>query len=321
MALAEDTESTGEGLYPMRVVERLTGLPADTIRAWEKRYGVVSPSRTDGRARRYSESEVRRLVLLREATEQGHSIRSIGALPDATLTDLVRRPVRPESGRFDSDVPPLDEVRSYLALVERFETRRALEAITRTSAVFDPRTFCLAFLQPMLEEIGRRWEHGSASVIHEHIVSTHVKMVLGMFSRLAPAGPGDVRVAFLTPEGHAHEFGIHIGAILATMRGIEPIVLGPNVPHVLLDDFVRGAVPDALVFGVSRDATDDEITAMNTLCTRLASETDVWIGCARTNPLFGTSAGATFLEDFEALDEALLAIASRPRKAARLRPV
>ena len=46
-------EAAGEGLYPMRVVARLTGLPADTIRAWEKRYGVVRPSRTDGRARRY----------------------------------------------------------------------------------------------------------------------------------------------------------------------------------------------------------------------------------------------------------------------------
>ena len=62
------------GLYPMRVVSRLSGLTADTIRVWERRYQAVSPERTGGNKRRYSGSQVRRLVLLRRATELGHSI-------------------------------------------------------------------------------------------------------------------------------------------------------------------------------------------------------------------------------------------------------
>ena len=47
--------------YPMRVVTRLTGLTADTIRVWERRYGAVRPERTQGNVRRYSSSEIRRL--------------------------------------------------------------------------------------------------------------------------------------------------------------------------------------------------------------------------------------------------------------------
>lgn len=305
----DDLDSVSEGLYPMRVVSRLTGLPADTIRAWERRYGAVRPSRTDGRARRYSEAEVRRLSLLREATERGHSIGSVGRLGEDALAELARKDPEISAVTAPTGTASATEVGPYLDHVERFELRRALDLITRRAALLDPREFCLQFLEPLLEEIGRRWEHGEATVLHEHIVSTHVKMVLGVYTRLAPNELGAPRVAFLTPEGHLHEFGIHIGAILATMRGVDPIVLGPDVPYSLLPDFVQKVEPEALVFGVSRDASPGELVAFREAVRTVTPQTRVWVGCSRENPLVGAVDGVRFFHDFESVDAALAALA------------
>ena len=62
-----------ETLYPIRAVAKLSGVPMDTIRAWERRYGAVTPQRS-ARGRMYSEKEVQRLVLLRDAVARGHAI-------------------------------------------------------------------------------------------------------------------------------------------------------------------------------------------------------------------------------------------------------
>ena len=80
---------TGRGEYSMRVVTRMTGLSADTIRAWERRYGAVVPARTDGNTRRYSASDVRRLGLLKEATDRGHRIGDIAKLSEGELAEIA----------------------------------------------------------------------------------------------------------------------------------------------------------------------------------------------------------------------------------------
>jgi DNA-binding transcriptional MerR regulator len=68
-------------LYPIRAVAKLTGLSIDTLRAWERRYAAVEPQRDD-RGRLYSETDVRRLHLLRAAVERGHAIGRLATLSD-----------------------------------------------------------------------------------------------------------------------------------------------------------------------------------------------------------------------------------------------
>ena len=65
-----------ESLYPIRTVAKLSGVSMDTIRAWERRYGAVTPQRS-ARGRMYSEKEVQRLALLRDAVARGHAIGQI----------------------------------------------------------------------------------------------------------------------------------------------------------------------------------------------------------------------------------------------------
>lgn len=81
--------------YPMRVVVRRTGLNPSLLRAWERRYGAVDPGRSDGGQRLYSEDDIRKLSLLREAVDAGHNISQVAELPLQGLRELVLR----EQGR------------------------------------------------------------------------------------------------------------------------------------------------------------------------------------------------------------------------------
>ena len=104
-----------DGLYPMRVAARLTGLSPDLIRAWQRRYGAVEPVRTDGNARRFRAVDVRRLALLKELVEQGHTIKDVAALDEAALASLRR------------DTTDLAEAPDYPADT-RSSTRRLIDA-------------------------------------------------------------------------------------------------------------------------------------------------------------------------------------------------
>src|SRR5919107_4915681 len=82
---------TAEGpRHPMRVVTRRTGLSADVLRVWEKRYGVVTPSRSDTGRRLYSDTDIERLRLLHRATLAGRSIGQVAGLSTPALLELAR---------------------------------------------------------------------------------------------------------------------------------------------------------------------------------------------------------------------------------------
>ena len=82
-----DSTPSAAPRYPVRLVALRTGLSPHVLRAWERRYHVVSPTRTDGGQRLYSDLDVERLLRLRRLTEQGHAIGRIALLP---LPELVR---------------------------------------------------------------------------------------------------------------------------------------------------------------------------------------------------------------------------------------
>src|SRR6187200_3531359 len=73
--------------YPIRAVSKMTGIGIDTLRAWERRYGAVTPTRDD-RGRMYTEADVERLRLLNGAVERGHSIGRLAGLSNDQLTEL-----------------------------------------------------------------------------------------------------------------------------------------------------------------------------------------------------------------------------------------
>jgi MerR family transcriptional regulator, light-induced transcriptional regulator len=88
--------------YPISAVAKLTGIPLDTLRAWERRYRTVIPKRA-GRGRVYSEEQIQKLLLLRRAVEQGHSIGQVAALGERQLRQLLEKSSAIAAGESDSN--------------------------------------------------------------------------------------------------------------------------------------------------------------------------------------------------------------------------
>lgn len=299
-----------DGLYPMRVVTRLTGLNADTIRVWERRYGAVEPPRTEGRARRFTATDVRRLLLLREATARGHAIRDVALRSEEELRALLADTGALEQTR--DTATPADGADAharlraeYLATIARFDVRRAGDLLARAAMLLEPTDFVLNVVAPILVEVGEAWHDAELSIAHEHVISAQVKSMLFALMRFAAAQPGARKVLVTTPEGHLHEFGALIGAFIAAARGYEPVYLGPNLPErdtVVALDLSRA---DLLLLSVVRDLDGPALAPLAASVARLSQRVEVWIGLPVGHPAAAALPDARVFHSYHDLDAAL----------------
>ena len=213
--------------YPVRVVIARTGLTADVLRAWERRYGAVRPQRSGGRQRLYSEEDVTRLTLLRRATLAGHSIAEVARLRTDALEALVDEPhaaASPAAPNAESAV-----VRAALAASERLDGP-ALERTLKRAALTLGTGFVDRIASRFLTAVGERWHEGTLSPAHEHLATSVVRRVLDwLLAAQIPAARAP-RLVVATPAGEHHELGAMLGAAAAVAEGWAVVYLGPNLP-------------------------------------------------------------------------------------------
>ena len=225
--MPDRTTNDGEARYPVRAVIARTGLTADVLRAWERRYGAVRPQRSAGRQRLYSEEDVIRLTLLRRATLAGHSIAEVARLPTEALEALVDEPHAAAS----QVAPDMESVvvRAALAAAERLDGP-ALEGTLKRAALALGTGFVDRVAPRLLTAVGERWHEGALSPAHEHLVTSVVRRVLDwLLDAHVPAARAP-RLVVATPAGEHHELGAMLGAAAAAAEGWAVVYLGANLP-------------------------------------------------------------------------------------------
>lgn len=220
--------------HPMRVVIQRTGLSADLLRAWERRYGVVAPTRSEGGQRLYSDEDVERLTLLRRATVAGRAISQVSALPLPDLEALVAEDeaelaAREAAGgaRPHAAQPFLE---AALRAVERLDVadleaqlRRAAMQLGSAPAIDDVVT-------PLLREVGERWHRAQITPAHEHMASAAIRRVLSWMAAAALVPHHAPLVVVATPVNQRHELGAKIVATTAATEGWRVLFLGADLP-------------------------------------------------------------------------------------------
>jgi DNA-binding transcriptional MerR regulator len=234
-----------EAIYPIRTVSRLTGVSIDTLRAWERRYKAVAPTRDD-RGRLYSEADVARLRLLNQAVLSGYSIGRAAALDDAEL----RRLLSLAAAKAPEPVAPArDDFRAALA---RFDSVAVDRELARLAAVMAPADLVRDLLLPELRAVGDQWNRSQGGVAREHLMSAAIRHLLGSFLRLHARAEARIRLLFTTPSGDRHEIGTLGAAMLAASRGLGVTYLGPDLPAAQILEAVRAAGNvSVLVLGVT----------------------------------------------------------------------
>lgn len=202
---------------------RATGVPANTLRTWERRYGFPESQRTPGGHRLYPARTVAHVELVQQALGAGHRPAQILQLPYEELRSLVEdtRPAdaaidRLMQATLDLDAPALE--------------RMFAAEISRRGAV----PFFDQLALPFLKQVGEAWTNGELEVYHEHFASERLTAFLSARWYAASAGDrGNIVLAGL--EGEEHLLGLHLVATVLSQEGWNPIYLGRNTPvaHVV----------------------------------------------------------------------------------------
>jgi MerR family transcriptional regulator, light-induced transcriptional regulator len=285
--------------YPIRAVAKITGLSLDTLRAWERRYKAVVPERSD-RGRQYGPEHIERLLLLNQLVQKGHAIGGIASRSDEELRGLLtQQPNQP----VPEPTSPTDMLAPVLAAIENFDTVRASDELSRLAAVLSPRDLVYQVAVPLMHEVGIRWHAGTLAIAQEHLVSQMLRTLLGSMMRLfRPSNPA-LKMVLATPAGESHEFGILAAAMLASLAGVEPVYLGPNLPAREIADAARGTSAKVVALSITflSETTQEELKA---LAAAMPEGAELWVGGAGSADLDLSNLGrkTVLIKDLPALE-------------------
>lgn len=266
--------------YPIRAVAKITGLSLDTLRAWERRYRAVVPERSD-RGRQYGAAHIERLLLLNQLVQKGHAIGGIASLADQDLKKLL---VPPPGHASPEPEPVTDILGPILAAIERLDSRRAGDELSRLAAVLSPRDLVYRVVLPLMHEVGTRWHDGQLLIAQEHLVSQLLRNLLGSMVQLFRTNNPTMKMVLATPAGESHEFGILASAMLASLAGIEVISLGTDLPAREIGDAAQrlSATVVLLAVTVVNKNTAKELRA---IAAAMPESSELWVGGAGTAEL------------------------------------
>lgn len=220
--------------HPIRIVAQRTGLTPATLRAWERRYDVVEPTRSDGGQRLYSDADVERLLRLRLLTDAGRPISLVAALDDEAAEALLmedRAQATPApAAHGDRTSAPERMVEAAFGMVMELDGD-GLEALLRRSAVtLGAYPFLEGVVGVLLHRVGTAWTRRELGPAHEHLCTSVVERVLGWLVDPASVTPGSPRVVMATLPGERHGLGARLVAAAAALEGWHVTNLGVDLP-------------------------------------------------------------------------------------------
>jgi DNA-binding transcriptional MerR regulator/methylmalonyl-CoA mutase cobalamin-binding subunit len=267
----------GQARYPIRAVSKLTGIGIDTLRAWERRYGAVTPTRDD-RGRMYTEADVARLRLLNGAVEEGHSIGRLAALSNDQLRDLCAEAAAAVPAAVPTRRTPL-ETTALLTALREYDAVGLDQELSRLAAVLRPLDLLQDVLMPVLTQVGDDWHRGRTRIAHEHLMSSTMRNLLGAFLRLYARRETSVRLLFATPSGERHEIATLGAAMLAASAGLGVSYLGADLPAREIVDSVEPAGAGVLVLGLTTAVADKvRERELKTIVRELPDAVELWAG-------------------------------------------
>ena len=224
-------------------VARRTGVAVSTLRAWERRYGLLEPTRTDGGHRLYSDDDVARVTAVQALIEQGWSA--------SAAADEVRRSpasvtaLRPVSGSGD---PAADLVVRLQRAFDEFDTATAEAVLDDVFARLDPPAALDEVILPALRWMGEGWEDDDRVVAREHLSTNVVRPRLQRILRSTVPVAGHTLVA-AAPEHEEHDLGLLAASVVAATRGWRVHFLGARTPTRALERAIAEVDAEVVLVG------------------------------------------------------------------------
>ena len=204
-------------------LSRATGIPVETLRTWESRYGFPVPERKPSGHRVYPLATVERLRQMSAAVAGGHRPAEVVGKSEAALARFLGlaqpvAPARPEGPE------------ELLALVAALDGDRLTRALLGDWARLDPIVFLEGRIAPLLTAAGEAWAAGGLAIRHEHFLSARVGDLLRALRLRFEERARGPRVVFATLPGEAHVLGLEMAALAAAVAGVRVVGVGGRRP-------------------------------------------------------------------------------------------
>src|SRR5215217_3820264 len=231
-------------MYTIKRAAELTGISVATLRAWERRYGVVNPQRSDGGYRLYGPEDVRALAIMNSLVNEGWSAREAAAetLRRLSSRDTVAREPGPERRAYregrGARVAPLrpgaryqsEDAEAFVRAAERLDSASATAVLDARFALGTFEHVIDDWLMPTLQLVGEEWAHGRLTVAGEHLVSYAVQRRLAAAYEAAAGRVDGPTLLIGLPPGARHELGLLAFAVAARRAGFATVYVGADLP-------------------------------------------------------------------------------------------
>ena len=235
-------------------VSRRTGVAVPTLRAWERRYGLLTPERTDGGHRLYSEDDVERVRAMQRLLDQGWSAA-------AAAREVLREPasVTQLHAVSGGGRPSEDLVQRLESAISHFDAPAADQVIDDVFARFEvPRALDEVVL-PVLRRVGEGWQDDPRLIAREHFTTNTLRPRLQRLIRT----PGNANRACLAaaPEGEDHDLGLLASSVVAADAGWRVHYLGARMPTAAIERSLAELRPEVILIGAMHRRHADDFLA------------------------------------------------------------
>ena len=227
-----DWVSVDAGALRIGEFARRVGVSPELLRAWERRYELLQPIRTDGGFRLYTDGDAERVERMRRALEEGFS-----------AAEAARRALAQER----APEPGLGHARDRLLAAARSYDEGAIHAaLDEALAAFSVETVLSELILPALRDIGSEWERGALEVGQEHFASNLLRERLLAIARSWGRGGGPLAVLACAP-GERHDIGLIAFGLVLRSHGWRILFLGADTPIATLRRAVEATEPRLVV--------------------------------------------------------------------------
>lgn len=283
--MSKQNSSTDLKRHPIQVVSRRSGLSIDVLRVWEKRYGLITPARSAGGHRLYSDEDVERLRLVCEAMAGGRRVGQLAQLSEEQLQALVDEDRREAVVQIATETKrlirgaPEELVADSLEAISELNAGSLKAAIDRATFSLSPTEFIEQFATPLMHRVGELWHRRQLSPAHEHLASNVVRNALSeMIAALQPKN-GVHRLVVATPVGQAHELAAVLVTASAQLEGWAVFCLGPDLPAVDIAKAVEQTGAEALALSITVSPAEPQLSDdLHALRKALPSDVTVVVG-------------------------------------------
>ena len=260
-------------MYTVSQAADLTGISSATLRAWERRYGVIEPTRTEGGYRLYDAVQIQKL---REMAARVAG----GMRPAQAAASLVGYQAPPASDA-------ADEAGDLVAAAEALDPALLRATIDAAFASGPFEQVVTSWLVPQLDRLGDAWASGRISVAQEHFASAGLMGALAAAFSAAARGSRGPTVLVGLPPGARHELALFAFAVCLRRLGPNVVYLGPDLPGPAWLSAAREQHPRAAVLGAHSQADAAAASAIADDLARLTPTVPVWAGGAASGAVRG----------------------------------